>query len=210
MNPMEKQSALKGGDVEKVVTLPVGVQQGSEDDDTDDDEVNWEGRVVGQQRRPQPPSVTVWKGLPWNGPPPVDWLTETKGGGSLAKPTVVVRPKPYVPQSNPARRRERSLEAVHEAKRLIEETTGQSHRLVRETTTGMLLPRDQVIDIRPPSMKVDEKGRQVVLPSVAEDLNEGQDTIASKVAGPNEVIHYKRSVDIVSDLREARLLRLLS
>lgn len=93
---------------------------------------------------------------------------------------VQVKVTPYIAKKNPARTRERSWQALELSRRHIEEQTGQPPRFIVEPTSGLLLPRDQV---------------------VGSEEQSGPSNI------PTERVHYRRSVDILTELREERMMR---
>ena len=103
--------------------------------------------------------------------------TDVTVAPSAPLPTVP-KIKAYHPKTNDARRRQRSWEALEAVRRAHEEETGQPARFVVDETTGYMLPRDQVVDEGP----IDASSRR-------------------------SVVHYKRSLDVVQELREERMLR---
>lgn len=90
---------------------------------------------------------------------------------------VQVRVTPYIPRKNARAIRERSWEALEASRRHVERETGVPPRLVVDSTTGMLLPRDQVVGAEEP-------------------LHRGIETQ-----------HYRRSLDVVGEIRAERMMR---
>lgn len=102
---------------------------------------------------------------------------------------------PYTPNSDPNVRRRRSLLALREARTMLEEETGQRHRLVRDEVTGMLLPRDQLVRIVAPPQGVS---------SASSAHSEAAETDAADAAR-----HRDLTLEIVAAMRQQRLLRSL-
>lgn len=96
----------------------------------------------------------------------------------VALAPIQVKVTPYVPKKNVERMRDRSWHALQEARRDIERETGQPPRLIVEPTSGMLLPRDQVL------------GEEIV--ATARDVQRQ---------------HYARSIQVLDELREERMMR---
>lgn len=90
---------------------------------------------------------------------------------------IQIRITPYIPKKNARRTRERSWAALEATRRQVEYETNEPPRLIVEESTGMLLPRDQVVGADEP--------------------------IQSRV----EAQHYPRSLEIVSEIRAERMMR---
>ena len=116
--------------------------------------------------------------------------------------------KPFVPVGDPDTRRARSEEAVVKTRQYRYMIYGEKPRLVVEEETGMLLPRDHIVTIKAPKVAVDEQGRPSVRAQTADDLmsasNGGRD---DEDADKGVRVHYRRSVDMLQELRYRRLLR---
>ena len=107
---------------------------------------------------------------------------------------------PYVPQRSVRKQRERSTATLDRVRVQRFSDTGMPPRLVVESTTGLLLPRDQVVDPRKPVIKVGADGKEFI---VEVKLTDERPTDNRST----EVVHYKRSVDVVAEIRDARLIK---
>lgn len=106
--------------------------------------------------------------------------TQSTSGSNGGLGPIHVRVTPYQPKSSDALTRERSLRALEGAREQREREAGEQSRLIREQTYGYLLPRDQV---------------------VGSDSDPGQSRVR---------VHYIRSVQVVEELREERMMRFFS
>jgi hypothetical protein len=91
-----------------------------------------------------------------------------------------IRITPYIPKKNPRLTRERSWAALEATRRQVEFESGEGPRLIVDDATGMLLPRDQVVG--------------------------GDEPLAGSTRRV-EAQHYQRSIEIVSEIREERMMR---
>lgn len=88
-----------------------------------------------------------------------------------------IRITPYIPKKNPRHTRERSWAALEATRRQAEFETGEGPRLIVDESTGMLLPRDQVVGADEPLTRRVERQ------------------------------HYPRSLEIVGEIRAERMMR---
>jgi hypothetical protein len=102
------------------------------------------------------------------------------GAGGRGAERTHIKVTPYIPQANPRRIRERSLTVLEQVRREVELRTGQLPRLVYDEDTGLMLPREHVVEYSSPAAQ----------PAAAESR-----------------IHYQRSVDALRELREERMMR---
>lgn len=158
----------------------------NDDDDDSEPEYSFDGKCLTPQRLDRygrlPAAVAKRKVLEEpNGIELADEANETEASRSFQQsaplPTVP-KIKAYRPKTNESTRRMRSWEALEAVRRAHEEETGQPPRFVVDENSGFMLPRDQVVDEGP----VDASARR-------------------------SVVHYKRSLDVVQELREERMLR---
>lgn len=161
-----------------------GFQLFRQDDDEDSDaEYTFDGKCLTPQRLDRygrlPPQQAKRKVL--DNPEGIELPPEESAAAphpeAVPLPTVV-KIKPYNPKTNASSRRQRSWEALDAVRRQHEEETGLPPRYVVDEASGFMLPRDQVVDDGP----IDAASRR-------------------------SVVHYKRSLDVLQELREERMLR---
>jgi hypothetical protein len=115
--------------------------------------------------------------------------------------------KPFVPRADPDLRRRRSEMALRFGQEEYMKRYGTQPRLVRDPETGFLLPKDHIVEVKPPRMVVLPNGQVQYLPPEAPAGPAAQGPAAGEDADVK--YHYNRSLELVSQLRKYQLLRKL-
>jgi hypothetical protein len=121
---------------------------------------------------------------------------------------------PYAHQDDPAGRRNRSQRALAAAREEVSDELGVPPRMVIEPTSGMLLPRDAIVTIGEPIViAADESGEQRVVmpPAVGFGLSDRHTAMeVERTMRENTRTHYRRSVEALDSVRQARMVEALA
>ena len=156
-------------------------------DSDSDEEFTFSGENVTVSKNPAYVQVQQRQASVVKGAMPTDFTKAQTEGPALSSSgalstagPMLVKVTPYIPSKNPNRIRERSQRVLDSLRAEETERTGQPPRLVYDEETGFLLPRDQIVQY--------------------ED---------APAAGSNRAAraHYKRSLEIMQELKEERMMR---
>jgi hypothetical protein len=187
--PIDYQMPKALGSSSALTSSPRGSTKRSADSDSDE-EFTFLGENVTVSRNPTYDSVKQRQAVVVKGSMPTDFTkgqeasspaSSAPAAAAASSGPMLVKVTPYIPQRNPQKIRERSLRVLEKLRLEEERLTGQPQRLVYDEETGFLLPRDQIVQYDSPQ------------PGAA--------------LGSPDHSHYPRSLEVMRELREERMMR---
>ena len=166
---------------------PTTATRGADSDS--DEEYTFDGENVTVSKNPTYTASIQRQATVVKGAMPTDFTKkqadEPSGTGAVlaANGPLQVKVTQYIPSKNPNRIRERSQRVLDDLRAEETERTGQAPRLVYDDETGFLLPRDQIV----------QYADAAASPAQREGRSSGR--------------HYQRTLDIMKELKEERLIR---